>query len=196
MTTPNLQFYALSALPATLEADAFYFVENGNYAESYITNSSGVARQIGNSLMINALVAEALANWGGAGGGGASNQVIIVPDIAARDALTTTADTILMVLVIDATGDATVSGGSALYALDFAVATWYKLTEYGSLGAIVDWSYIVNGPTSTAAQLDDAVDKAHSHANMAQLNKIGEDANGDLTYGGAGVKTQWIDKNW
>ena len=124
MTTPNLQFYALANLPATLEADAFYFVENGNYAESYITNSSGDARQIGNSLMIKALVAEAIGNWGGT-----SSQVIIVPDIAARDALAVTADTNLIVLVLDATGDATVSSGGALYALDFTVGIWYKLTE-------------------------------------------------------------------
>ena len=191
MTTPNLQFYALSALPDALEADAFYFVENGSYAESYITNSSGVARQIGNSLMINALVAEALAGWGGAG-----NQVIIVPDIAARDALVATAETNLMVLVVDATGDTTVGSGSALYALDFAAAAWYKLTEYESLDVVVDWSDIANGPTATAAQLDDAVDKAHSHDNTAQLNKIGEDGNGDLTYGGAGVKTKWLSKDW
>ena len=191
MTTPNLQFYGLSALPATLEADAFYFIENGNYVESYITNSMGTARQIGNSLMINTLVAAALANWSGA-----SSQVIIVPDILARDTLADTAETNLMVLVVDATGDATVGSGSALYALDFAATTWYKLAEYESMDVVLDWDDLVNGPTSSAAQIDDAVSKAHSHANKAVLDKLTESAGGDLLYDGEGLKTQWLSKDW
>lgn len=191
MATPNLKFYGLAALPDPLEADAFYFIENGTYAESYITDSSGAARMVGNSVMINALITTALANWSGA-----SSQVIIVPDIAARNDLEATADHNLMVLVIDATGDNTVTAGSALYALDYVGETWHKLAEYESMDVVLDWDDLVNGPTSSAAQIDDAVSKAHSHSNKPQLDKIGEDGNGNMTYDGAAVKTQWIEKNW
>lgn len=187
----QLKFYGVATLPAQLEADAFYYVQNGNYAESYVTNSSGVARMIGNSAMINALIAAELANWSGA-----SSQVIIVPDIAARSALVATADHNLMVLVVDATDDPTVATGSALYALDYLSETWYKLAEYESMDVVLDWDDLVNGPTSTAAQIDSAVGQAHSHTNMTQLNKIGEDGNGGLTYGGVAVKTQWEQKTW
>ena len=191
MTTPNLQFYGLSALPTTLEADAFYFIENGNYVESYITNSEGIARQIGNSLMINTLVAAALANWSGA-----SSQIIIVPDILARDTLATTAETNLMVLVVDATGDATVGSGSALYAYDFTATIWYKLSEYESMDVVVQWGHIQGGPASDPAAIDTAVSQAHSHSNKAVLDKLTESAGGDLLYDGEGLKTLWVSKDW
>lgn len=191
MTTPNLQFYGLSALPDTLEADAFYFIENGNYAESYITNSEGIARQIGNSLMINTLVTAALANWSAA-----SSQITIVPDVAARDTLVATAETNLMVLVVDATGDATVGIGSALYALDFVATTWHKLAEYESMDVVLDWNDLENGPNSSAAEIDDAVNEAHSHSNKAVLDKLTESADGDLLYDGEGLKTLWVSKDW
>lgn len=187
----QLKFFGVTTLPAQLEADAFYFVQNGNYAESYVTNSTGAARMIGNSAMINALVAAELANWAGS-----SNQVQIAADIAARDALASTATHNLMVVVIDASGDPTVNSGSALYAYDYASTTWFKLAEYESMDIVIDWSDIQNGPTSTAAQIDSSVSQAHSHSNMAQLNKIGEDGNGGLTYNGAAVKTQWEEKAW
>lgn len=48
-----VKFYKVASLPGTLEANAFYFVENNTYAEAYVTNASGVAKKIGNSDMIN-----------------------------------------------------------------------------------------------------------------------------------------------
>lgn len=191
MATPNLKFYGLAALPDPLEADAFYYIENGTYAEAYITNSSGVARMVGNSSMINALIANELSNWTGA-----SSQVIIVADIAARDDLAASAESNLMVLVLDASADATVDSGSALYAYSKSAATWYKVAEYESMDVVVAWDDISGRPTSSSAQIDDAVSKAHQHSNMAQLSKIGEDGSGNMTYDGSAVKTQWIEKNW
>ena len=187
----QLKFFGVATLPAQLEADAFYFVQNGNYAESYVTNNSGVARMIGNSAMINALIAAELANWTGS-----SNQVQIAADMTARDALASTATHNLMVVVIDASGDPTVDSGSALYAYDLASTTWFKLAEYESMDIVVQWGDIQGGPSSTPAQIDSAVSQSHSHSNMAQLNKIGEDGNGGLTYGGVAVKTQWEQKTW
>lgn len=187
----QLKFYAVASLPGVLEPDAFYYVENGTYAESYLTDKTGVAKMVGNSTMINALIAAELANWSGA-----RSQVTIVADIAARDALAQDAETNLMVLVLDATGDPTVTAGSALYAYALASTSWHKLSEYESMDVVVTWADIQNGPASTPVQIDDAVTKAHQHTNMAQLNKIGEDAEGNLTYDGTAVKTQWQIKNW
>lgn len=191
MATPNLKFYGLSALPGTLEPDAFYYIENGTYAEAYITNSAGVARMVGNSTMINALIAAELSQWTGS-----SSQVTIVADIAARNALTADAETNLMVVVLDASDDPTVDSGSALYAYSLSADTWYKLSEYESMDVTVAWDDISGKPSSTAAQIDSAVSQAHQHTNKAQLDKVGEDANGNLTYNGSAVKTQWIDKAW
>lgn len=78
----QIRFFKVATLPGTLEPDSFYFVENSNFAESYLTNSAGVARSIGNSAMINALINEALASLPGTGA-----PILFVADIAARDAL-------------------------------------------------------------------------------------------------------------
>ncbi|MFG9650985.1 hypothetical protein ACEP3U_22040 [Pseudomonas aeruginosa] len=37
----QIQFFKVATLPGTLQPDSFYFVENGNYSESYLTNSAG-----------------------------------------------------------------------------------------------------------------------------------------------------------
>lgn len=55
MSNFTVKFYKVSTLPTTLESNAFYYVESGEYAESYLTSSSGVAKKIGNSEMIEAL---------------------------------------------------------------------------------------------------------------------------------------------
>lgn len=187
----RINFNKVDTLPAVLQTDAFYFVDNGVYAESYLTDSTGTAKAIGNSAMINALVADALANWTGE-----SSQVTIVANIAARDAAIASAETNLMLLVIDATGDSTVESGSALYAYDLATDTTYKIAEYESMDVILNWVDIVGGPTSTPVQIDDAVDQAHTHANKAVLDLIGEDAEENLTFRGEAVKTQWETLGW
>lgn len=186
----GVKFYKVATLPGTLEADAFYYVENGAFAESYLTNAAGVARSVGNSAMINALINDALADWTG---GAAALE--IVADIAARDALVATLGANAMILVIDASADATVTGGSALYAYGASNAAVYKLAEYESMDVVMQWSALVGGPSSTPAQIDDAVSLRHNHANKATLDKLGADADG-LTYNGAGVSSRWATANW
>lgn len=51
----NVKFYKVVTLPQTLEANSFYYVENGEYAESYLTDDSGVAKKMGNTQMIESL---------------------------------------------------------------------------------------------------------------------------------------------
>lgn len=183
-------FYKVTTLPGTLEANAFYYVLNGNYAESYVTDNAGVAKALGNSAMINALIDQALANWSGA-----ASTVSIVADIAARDALIATLDANAMILVVDASADPTVTQGSALYAYAADTDTTYKIAEYESMDVVLNWSDIVGGPTSTPVQIDNAVSLAHSHANKATLDKLGEDAEG-LLFNGVGVGGRWATNNW
>lgn len=59
---------------------------------------------------------------------------------------------------------------------------WQKVAEAESLDVVVDWSSITNKPSSSVADIDDAVMKKHSHANKAVLDDI-TDSSGDLYYG-------------
>jgi len=47
-----VRFYKVLTLPTTLVPDAFYYVQNGNYVETYLTDSNGVAKKVGNTTMI------------------------------------------------------------------------------------------------------------------------------------------------
>lgn len=48
----DVRFYKVTSLPQVLVPNSFYYVENGNYAESYLTDDSGIAKKIGNTVMI------------------------------------------------------------------------------------------------------------------------------------------------
>ncbi len=48
-------FHKVNALPLAPDANAIYFVLNGDYAETYVTDELGNAKGVGNSLMITAL---------------------------------------------------------------------------------------------------------------------------------------------
>jgi hypothetical protein len=185
MASTALTFYQVTALPATLAANAFYFVQNATYAESYLTDVSGVAKSIGNTTMINALINTRLADF---------NALEVAADIAARNALATGAQRNFMVLVTDATGDATVSSGAALYVWKEVGATWTKLAEYESMDVILQWANIQGRPTSTPTQIDNTVAASHTHANKTILDNVGADANG-LTYNGNPVQA-WATTNW
>ncbi len=185
-----VKFYKVATLPGTLEPDSFYYVENGSYAESYLTNSSGVARAVGNSAMINALVADALAGWSGDAG-----ALDIVSDIAARDVLTSTLDRNAMILVLDASDDPTVDAGSALYAFAASTETIYKVAEYESMDVVVQWASIQGGPSSTPAQIDTAVSQTHTHSNKATLDKFSE-SGGQVLYDGSPIQANWETANW
>lgn len=153
-----VQFHKVTTLPGTPEANSFYFVENGGYSESYLTDDAGVAKAIGNSVMINTLadarIVVALSTL---------NRVEIVADIAARDALNTR-DYNFMVLVLDATADATVDSGAALYVFQNSDNSFTKIAEYEGLDVTVTWDSISGKPSSTPADIDDAVTKRQQGA--------------------------------
>lgn len=186
----KVNFHAVTALPGVLEANAFYFVLNGTRAEGYLTDSAAVAKSVGNTVMINALISSALAEWEKT-----SNAMPIVSDMAARDALILTLEKNAFILVLDASADATVETGSALYAYDFDTTTTYKVAEYESMDVVIEWASIQDRPDSSVAQIDDSVGKAHSHANKAVLDKFTE-SEGRPLYAGQSIASTWTTKDW
>jgi uncharacterized protein (UPF0212 family) len=182
----EVKFYKLGVLPGTLEANAVYFIENGSYAEHYVTNSAGVAKMVGNTTMINALISTQLSGL---------NSTEIVANIAARDALGAGLNRNTLVYVIDATGDGTVISGAASYLFNNSNDTWIKISEFESLDAAVSWSNVSGKPTSTPGAIDAAVTNSHTHTNKAQLDLINVDGNGAATYNGDQIKN-WNTVNW
>lgn len=51
----TLKFYKVTSLPGTLEPNAIYLVENGDYTEAYVTSLTGEPKLLGNSQMIDEL---------------------------------------------------------------------------------------------------------------------------------------------
>lgn len=143
--------------------------------EIYVSSSDGTtARRVPTVPDIEAMIDAAVAS----GSGGA----VIVDDIAARNAIT--AENAQTVYVVDASADATVTGGGALYIWRASTEAWIKMSEAESLDLSLTWAAITGGPASTPAQIDAAVAASHSHANITELNQIGQDGDGNLTYGG------------
>lgn len=188
-----LKFHKVSALPETLEPDSFYFVLNDTYAEAYLTSSSGVARSIGNSSMIQALATSAVASAIADLELGGGNQVEIVADMAALEAITAAANR--LVLVVDASAHATVTSGAALFAYNATTDEYVKVAEYESMDIQLTWTSLSGRPTSAVADIDDAVAKRHSHNNLTVLNKLSE-TGGKLAYDGSVVGTAWASSNW
>ncbi|WP_263147918.1 hypothetical protein [Pseudomonas sp. RIT-PI-AD] len=185
----DITFHKENSLPAQLQAGAFYFILNGAYAESYLTDANGVARLVGNSAMINALIAQALQSLPTSGA-----PVLYAVDIAERDALNPTEA--VFVIVTDATADPTVERGAAMYAWNPATSAWLKIAEYESMDLQLTWTMLQGGPASTPAQIDDAVSKAHSHPNKPVLDKLSESADGRLRFGGVPIPAEWDVANW
>lgn len=181
-----LQFFQVISLPGTLQPSSFYYVLNGNYSESYLTNSSAVAKSIGNSAMINALIDAKLA---------AASTLQHVTTIAARNTAQATATSNTLYLVTDATGDNTVSSGAALYFYDKAANTQTKIAEYESMNMVLQWANVQGRPNSTAGAIDAAVGSSHTHANKVTLDKLG-DSSGALTYNGAAISSAWGATDW
>lgn len=216
----TIKFHKVLVLPGTLEADSLYFVQNSGYSETYLTDSAGNAKSIGNSAMIAAIanteISTRLAQH---------NLIEIVADITARNALASQ-DRNLVVMVLDATADATVSSGAALYAFRNSDNSWTKVAEYEGMDAVVQWNNINGRPASSAAQLDAAVTNTHTHSNKTILDGTQEsfttalknaydgavtaqhdhgnkttldklsDSGGVLSLDGAPVTASWATQNW
>lgn len=181
--------YKETALPGTLQPHSIYLIAPAarpDFVEMYVTGASAatVKRHV-NSVDVQNMIDAALSGMGG---------LSVVDDIAARNALAPTSN--VMVLVIDASDDPNVTSGSATYVYRLSTTSWIKISESESMDLSLTWSSISGRPTSAVADIDNAVSLRHSHANLTQLNKIGEDGDGNLTYDGALPKTGWASTGW
>ena len=184
-----IKFNRATALPGTLEANTIYLIAppgKPNYTEMYVTgNSPSAIKRMINEDDINAMITGAIAS---------ANELTVLADITARDALTPTKT--MYVYVQDATGDASVAAGGATYLWNVAGSAWIKVSEAENLDVVVTWSSLSGRPTSSAANIDDAVAKAHTHSNKTQLDKIDQDAGGNFTYGGVLPHAGWDNTEW
>jgi hypothetical protein len=188
--TQALRIFRETVLPSAqdLHPYSIYLIAPSgteDYVEMYVTNSTiagqaPYARRIINQADIEALVDTKIQ---------AARELVIVDDIAARNALSPTFSQ--FVFVIDATGDNTVASGGATYLYNTDSTSWVKISEAESLDVVVSWDSITGGPESTPAEIDDAVAKAHTHANKTELDKIGEDSDGNLLYSNKLPLTGW-----
>lgn len=172
--TAPLNIERVLALPATLTGSTMYIVKSSEagLVDLYFTNASGSeARHVISKSEITSLIASAVSSL---------STIYIAATIAARDALVFTANA--FTLVIDATADTSVASGAALYLWDNTAKVFAKVAEYESLDLVLKWADLQDKPTSSVADIDDAVSKKHAHANAAKLDKVGEDANGLFTY--------------
>ena len=179
-----------TALPGTLQPHSIYFIapaSDANLLEIFVTNAAGSTpvRHVLNKTEVQAMIDASI---------GAANALEIVADIPARNALTPT--TPIYVYVTNATGDATVSSGGATYLFNPTGSTWIKTSESESMDVTVSWASITGRPSSSAAAIDAAVANSHTHANKTQLDQIGQNGAGELTYNGTQVKTEWGSTGW
>lgn len=185
----TIKFFKVTTLPAVLEGHSIYYVAPAakpNHVEMYVTSAdASVVRRIVNIDDIQSMINSSIQ---------ASNAFEIVDNIAARDALPLTGNK--FVLVLDATGDNSVASGAATYAWRSATSSWAKISEAESLDVTLTWAAIQGKPTSAVADIDAAVAQRHTHANMTELNKIGEDANGDLQYAGNHPRARLEQADW
>lgn len=181
----EVKFFKVNVLPGTLQSDSWYLVSNGTYAETYVTDSAGTAKMVGNSTMINNLIAAQLTGL---------SQTYIVADITARNTLTATLNRNAVIQVINATGDATVASGGATYLWDDANNISVKISEFESMDVALNWSSIIGRPTSTPGAIDAAVSNSHTHTNITVLNLF-TDVGGVANYNGDAIKN-WNTVNW
>ena len=190
MSTVAFQVFRETALPGVLTPYAIYYVAPAgqpNHVEIYVTDSTGTAtRRILTAADVQSMIATTLAG---------SNDLTIVSDIGSRNALLPLTSA-KWVYVENATGDTTVLSGGATYLYNPTTQVWMKTSEAESLDIVASWAALVGKPNSSPSAIDTAVAQSHVHANMTQLNKIGEDVSGNMTYNGSLPATGWTTTAW
>jgi len=184
-----IKFFKVTTLPVALEGHAIYLVapaSKPNHLEVYVTSADASSiKRIVNIDDIQAMINSSIA---------ASSAFEVVDNIAARNALSLTNNK--FVLVLNATGDPTVTAGAATYAWRSALSTWVKISEYESLDVIISWDAVQNKPTSLVTDIDAAVAQRHVHTNFTELTKISENSNVDFQYAGAYPRARLEVADW
>lgn len=189
MAASLLKFFRETALPSPLLPNSVYLItEAGNvtHAEMYIVgNKASDVRRIYNKSDIEVLIRQLMAGYG---------KIQVVATFAELDAVDTLSFN--YVYVQDASGDPTVGSGGATYVWDTVTSKWIKQSEAESMDIVQSWAAIQGKPNSTVAEIDSAVAQKHTHTNMTQLNKINQDGEGNMTYNGKVVTTEWLSTAW
>lgn len=174
-----LTIQRVNALPGTLADETIYLVKTGSELTLTVTGTTGaVVATTVSKADVNTAISTAI------GALDMSNSVEFAANIAARDAMTLTKSA--FVYVADATADATVSAGAAMYLYDLTNTTWHKVTEYESLDLVLSWENITGKPISSVEAIDTAVGNSHIHENMNTLDLLGV-VDGKLQYNGEDV---------
>ena len=174
-----LTIQRVNALPGTLAAETIYLVKTGSELTLTVTGAdAAVVATTVSKADVNTAISTAI------GALDTSNSVEFAPTISERDVMTLAKST--FVYVADATGDATVSAGAAMYLYDFTNTTWHKVTEYESLDLELSWDNIDGKPVRSVAEIDGAVAASHIHENMDVLLQLSE-SGGKLQYNGVDV---------
>ncbi|MGC3004432.1 hypothetical protein ACPF8X_40150 [Streptomyces sp. G35A] len=117
----------------------------------------------------------------------------IVNDIDARNSLELSSDAI--VYVLNASADAAVGEGSALYGYKHTERAFTLLLSAGNRGS-VQWDEIEGRPNSSAEDIDAAVSIAHSHENKEVLDGL-TGVEGNLYYKGKAIPVfHFIGDGW
>lgn len=191
MASFEFKAHRVTALPSTLEAYSVYFVANASkpeYVEIYVSSSDGsTAKRVINENDVKVLISEEVTGL---------NEIYVYDTIADRDAAGIS--TTQFAYVVNASDDNSVESGGATYIYNKTTDAWVKTSESESMDLVFNWENIIGKPSSTPAAIDDAVANSHTHTNKTNLDKIGEDAEGYLTYNGETIagSTQWITTNW
>ena len=182
-----MQIRKVTSLPGTLEASTIYLLTNADASQMsmYVSNKFGTGtRRVPNKDDVMSWIATSL---------GGHNSATIVADITARNAMALTANT--QVIVLDATGDPTVTLGAATYVYQVSNTTWHKISEAESMDVVLQWANISGKPSSTADDIDAAVGVRHSHTNKTTLDLISESSN-ELQFRGAPVRAFLDEEAW
>lgn len=186
-----LTFHRFTAVPSTWPANAVCFVRVNGVAETYVVDGDGNPYPATNTQAIATTVNTLLSDF---------NLVQVVDNIAARDAYVASATTQnQLFLVLDATADNRVGSGAAFYAYQEAQGgnpgVFHFISDFESQNLVLNWSSIQGKPNATVSQIDDAVDNAHTHSNMAVLDGL-SDVNGQLQYNGAVLGATFTTTDW
>lgn len=184
MSEQLYQVKKVTAVPSTPTSPntVFYLAptDHSDYVEIYVSDKNGTAvRRVLNEADVIALVKRHATH-------SQTAKYVIVADINARNDLS---DKNQAVYVKDATDDSTVKHGGAFYLYDNQAETWIKTAESESMDVTLNWDNIEGKPNATAQEIEQAVQQRHSHANKTQLDLIGQNEQGQMTYNGKIVAT-------
>ena len=190
MSNTPYNAHKVTAVPANFAANDVFFVapaSDPTKLEVHVANSAGTAlRRINTTDDIQGMIDASVALVGTGS---------VVADIDARDAIEAPKNS-EQVLVLDATADPQVSSGSATYVYEAATSTWHKISESESMDVVATWAAITGKPNATPVDIDDAVAQRHSHSNKTELDLVGQNVDGFMTYNGVLPKTGWATEAW